>query len=184
MAKANLSTGIRSGDQYHNLAQKAEHDPTPSTAFDESHAPLDDESRDVIATLREHPAVIHPLAGSGEAEEVQLMGLYWMRRVDLRTLAKRLVELTAETDGRNAACAFQRFMVLGEARQLARQDITLFNGLELNCRLDTTELSLNCGLVGCKPKPQCGRPTDRFYKMQPDAPAFATCQATHRLASC
>ena len=90
-------------DQYPNLAQKAEHDPAQSTAFEESQAWLDDESSDVMAALRKHPVIDRALAGSGEDEKVQLMGLYWMSRVDLKTLSMRLVELTAETDGRNAA---------------------------------------------------------------------------------
>ena len=139
LVRANRSAGIRSYDQYPDLAQKAQHDPAPSTAFEESRAWLDDEPNDVMAALREHPVINQALAGSGEDEEVQLMGPYWMSRVDLKALSTRLVELAAETDGRSAACTFQRFLTQGEARELAGYDVTLFRGLELNRRLDVGE---------------------------------------------
>ena len=73
LVRANRSAGIRSHDQYDDSAQKADHDPAPSTAFEECHVWLDGEPSDVMAALREHPVIDQALAGSGEDEEVQLV---------------------------------------------------------------------------------------------------------------
>ena len=87
-------------------------------------------------TLRRHPVLERALAGPDGNDAIQLIAPYWASRVELGTLVQRLVHLAARTSGKHAAGAMHRLLELGESHGLKGYETTLFDGLDLDRRID------------------------------------------------
>ena len=126
-------------EEYRGLARRARQEADAEVVFEGSHIWIDDDPTDVIAVLCEHPVISQALGHSGKAQAVHFLRPYGVFRVKLKTLALSLTKLAIKTDGRNAAQTLQRFLTLGEARELKAYEVTLFYGLKLDRRLDIGE---------------------------------------------
>lgn len=119
--------------------EQGAHDTEPSRHIDRSLLRLRENPAGAIEALRRHPVLQRALAGSDRNDTIQLIGLYWAARVDLRALVERLVQLTIRTSGQHAVSMLHRLLTLGECNGLKAYEITLFDGLELEHRIDIGE---------------------------------------------
>ncbi len=119
-----------------DTAGQGERDAEPAGHRELSPVSLRDDPAGAIETLRRHPVLKRALAGSDRNDTIQLMGPYWASRVELRTLAGSLVQLAAEKGGQHAATVLHRLLKLGESNELKAYEITVFDGLEMEHRID------------------------------------------------
>ena len=93
----------------------------------------------ILSLLREHPIVHKTLENAEGSEGIRIAVPRGEFLLDLKTLARNLVELTIKTDGKNAAKSLDCFLHLGERRELQGYAVTLFYGLKLHERVNIGE---------------------------------------------
>ena len=98
---------------------------------------------DLTATLeilRGHPLLNAVLVGpSTERDAFMAVMPDGASRIELRQLVGSLVHLTIKTDGKNAAETMHRFLEDGNNHQLQGHQITVFDGLQVDRRVDLGE---------------------------------------------
>ena len=129
-----------SHEEYQRLAEEsAEGDPYFKEVLDRSHIGFNGEPVEVEALLREHPVISRALEGSEQEQAVQVFRPLSSNTVELRTFVIHLIKLTFGFGGERAAEVLHRFLTSGEARELRAYEITVFNGLKLDRRIDVAE---------------------------------------------
>lgn len=91
------------------------------------------EQRDV---LREHPILQGILPGFGDDKGLMLLGPNGAALVTYRDLLMRLARLSVVSSGPEAARLLDRYLTVGEARQLEAREIVVVYGLKLTGRID------------------------------------------------
>ena len=129
--------GRYSYEEYLSLAENsAEGDLDSKEEFDRTHIWFDEEPGEVESLLREHPVVSQALEGSGQGQAVEVFGIANSNTVELRTFVDHLIKLTFGSGGECAAGVLHGVLTLGEACELKGYEITVFNGLKLDRRID------------------------------------------------
>ena len=166
-------------EEYQRLAEEsAKGDPYFKEVLDRSHINFDDEPVEVEALLREHPVISRALEGSGQNQAVELFKPLGSGTVELRTFVIHLIKLTFGSGGECAAEVLHRFFTSGEACELKAYEITVFNGLKLDRRIDVGggaflapyhEVGATCGEYPSS-SPRHVRGEGRYYHPADDVP--------------
>ena len=129
-----------SHEEYQHLAEEsAKGDPYFKEVFDRSHIKFDDEPVEVESLLREHPVISRALEGSRQEQAVRVFRPGSSNTAELRTFVINLIKLTFGSGGEYAAEVLHRFLTLGEACELKAYEVTVFNGLKLDRRIDVAD---------------------------------------------
>ena len=132
--------GRYSHEEYQRIAEEsAKGDPDLKEEFDRTHIWFDNEPVEVEALLREHLVISRALEGSKQEQAVKVFRLGSSKTVELRTFVAHLIKLTFGSGGECAAEVLHRFLSLGEAHELEAYEITVFNGLKLDSRIDVAK---------------------------------------------
>ena len=127
-------------EEYRRMAvESARGDLDLREVFDRSHIGFDDEPVEVEALLREHPVISRALESSEHGQAVEVFSPGRSTTVELRTFVTHLIKLTFGSGGDCAAEVLHRFLTSGEAYELKAFEITVFNGLKLDRRIDFSE---------------------------------------------
>ena len=79
------------------------------------------------------------LGDPDHSQAIHFLRPYGSFRVELKTLALSLTKLAIKTDAKSAGETLNRFLTLGEARELKAYEVTLFYGFKVDARLDLGE---------------------------------------------
>ena len=126
-------------DDFRALAEAASHEPVARATFEQSSVLLDEDPEEAIEILREHFVIQRVLTRQDDQHAVAFIGPHWWSRVQFRTLVANVAKLAVQTGGEEAAAALHRFLVQGEEFKLKAYEVTLFDGLELNGRVEIGE---------------------------------------------
>ena len=132
--------GRYSHEEYQRLAEEsAKGDPNSKEEFDRTHIWFGDDPVEVEALLKEHPVIGRALQGSEHEQAFEVFRPGGWNTVKLRTFVTHLIKLTFGSGGDRAAEVLHRFLTSGEANELKAYEITVFNGLKLDRRIDFSE---------------------------------------------
>ena len=168
-----------SHEEYQRLAEEsAKGDPYFKEVLDRSHIKFDDEPVEVEALLREHPVISRALENSGQEQAVRVFSVGSSSTVELRTFVIHLIKLTFGSGGEHAAEVLHRFLTSGEACELKAYEITVFDGLKVDRRIDFAEgaflapyheVESTCGEYPSA-SPRHVRAAGRYYHPSNDVP--------------
>ena len=133
------SSGVRhllSFDQCRALAQHAEHGTDTRDAFNTLHVKLNCFPAEAMAIFLTHPVICRALPDCSEDGEIQYIMLDNWGGFQLSELVSMSMKAVIETGGRTAASMLNRFLTLGEMRKLRAYEITVFDEVEINSRVD------------------------------------------------
>ena len=166
-------------EEYQRLAEEsAKGDPYFKEVLDRSHINFDDEPVEVEALLREHPVISRALQGSEREQDFHVVRPGGWKTVELRTFVAHLTKLTFGVGGEYAAEVLHRFLTLGDAYKLQAYEITVFNGLKLDSRIDLAvgaflapyhEVVSSCGEFPSD-SPRHVRAEGKYYHPSADVP--------------
>ena len=88
------------------------------------------------AILRKHPILRRALTGTGDDESLMLLGPGSTALVSSLSLAMHLIRLSTISNGTEAARLLDRYLTVGESRQLEAREIIVIYGLKLAGRID------------------------------------------------
>ena len=132
--------GRYSHEEYQRMAEgSAKGDLDLKEEFDRTHIWFDDEPVEVETLLREHPVISRALQGSEQEQAVEVFTPGGSKTVELRTFVANLIKLTFGSTGEYAAEVLHQFLTSGEAYELKAYEITVFNGLKLDRRIDLAD---------------------------------------------
>ena len=166
-------------EEYQRLAgESAKGNPYFKEVLDRSQINFDDDPVEVEALLRGHPVISRALDGTGQEQAVQVFRPGSSNTVELRTFVIHLIKMTFGSGGKYAAEVLNRLLTSGEARELKAYEITVFNGLKLDRRIDVAEgaflapyheVGATCGEFPSA-SPRHIRDEGRYYHPSDDVP--------------